>query len=174
MRARFIAIAALWITAAILSVYAALALHSSLLPIIGFLLATCGTLVLRPRLSVGILRVVPETAEDKLVESSLGFSVRMSNSSIIYREGACCITILPCGGPGKPVAFKIAPNIPLVWDASAGNVPLTGKQQQEIRHRIIRAISFLPSAQLSRKQRHALQKKSQETGVTPETPPPRE
>lgn len=159
MRSRYLAILGLWIIAGGFSIYFATALHSALLPIVSVVLAACATMLLRPQASVGTLRVVHETMEDQLVESSLGFSVRLTNAALVYREGARSLTILPFTEPGKPVAFRMAPNIPLAWDSPLGNDQISPKEQEEIRHRVDRCISFLPSAQLSWKQRHALRKK---------------
>lgn len=162
MRSDYLAILGLWIVGAGFSIYSATVLHSALLPFVSLLLAACGTGLFKPRASVGDLRVVRKTMEDQLVESSLGFSVRMTNTSLVYDEGARRITILPFTEPGKPVAFRMAPNIPLTWDAPNAVNPISPREQEEIRRRISRCISFLPSAQLSWKQRHALRKKRKE------------
>lgn len=162
MRSRYLAILGLWIVGAGFSIYSVTVLHSALLPFVSLLLAACGTALFKPRASVGDLRVVHETMEDQLVESSLGFSVRMTNTSLVYDEGAHRITILPFTEPREPVAFRMAPNIPLTWDAPNSDNPISPREQEEIRRRISRCISFLPSAQLSWKQRHALHKKRKE------------
>ena len=162
MRSRYLAILGLWIATVAFSIYSATALHSAVLPFVSLVFAACGTELFKPKPSVGTLRVVRETIEDQLVESSLGFSVRMTSASLVYREGARSVTILPFTEPGKPAAFRMASNIPLAWDAPNGSEPISPRGQQEIRHRIERCISFLPSAQLSWNQRHALRKKSKE------------
>ena len=162
MRSRYLAILGLWVVAAGFSVYSATALHSTLLPILSFILAAYLTMRFKPDASVGTLRVVRETIEDQQVESSLGFSVRMTNTSLTYQEGASKITFLPFAEPGKPIAFRMAPNIPLAWDGPNGNNPISPKEQDEIRRRLSRCVSFLPSAQLSWKQKHALRRKRKE------------
>jgi hypothetical protein len=162
MRSRYVAILGLWTVTAGFSIYSATALHSALLPIVSFVLAACGTRLFKPDALVGTLRVTHETMEDQLVESSLGFSVRMTNTSLVYRENARSITILPFTEPGKPVAFRMAPNIPLAWDRPNGDNPVSPGEQEEIRRRISRCISFLPSTQLSWEQRPALRKKKEE------------
>lgn len=171
MRSRYLAVLGLWIVAAGFSVYSATALHSVFLSIVSFVLAACGTKLFKPHSSVGTLRVVQETMEDQQVESSLGFSVRMTNTSLAYHEGAHSITILPFTQPGRPVAFRMAPNTPLAWDTPNADNPISPKEQEEIRRRISRCISFLPSAHLSWKQRHALRKKRKETREVAEKMP---
>ena len=162
MRRRYLAILGLWIVATGFSIYSATALHSALIPVISIVFAASAIKLSRSQRPVGTLRVMHETMEDQMVESSLGFSVQLTSTALVYREGARSVTILPFTEPGKPADFRMAANIPLAWDSPHGNNPISPKGQEEIRRRVDRCISFLPSAQLSWKQKHALRKKRKE------------
>ena len=138
MRARHTAIAVFWITAALVAVMFGVGKVNSQVPILCFAIALIATWVLRPVIEKGSFTIVGPNE----IKNSAGYSVKMTQSELVYREGDRQITFPSSASAAGHAMFKIDRKVPLCWDENAGG-PMGKEEQYRIRLRITRAAGFL-------------------------------
>ena len=147
MRTRYIAIAALWISAALVAVGLGVAKPHSDAPILCLGVALIGTMFLMPRVEKGSFQIVGPGE----VTNSAGYSVKITGAGLVYREGERQITLGPSGSAAGPAILKLDPATPFRWDGTDSANGIDKQGQDRIRLRITRAISFLQFTSTQRK-----------------------
>ena len=138
MRARLLTIVAAWLVAGSVAAFYGFGRRNALVPILCLVITAAATWALRPPAEKGNFTI---TGPGEIAHSA-GYSVKMTTSSLLYREDGRTITFHPSFSPSGRAIFKIDPKTPLGWDDTAeGSIDREG--QYRIRRRIARALGFL-------------------------------
>jgi hypothetical protein len=112
---------------------------TSYVPVLCFAIALVATRILRFRAEKGAFTIISPTE----IENLGGYSVKMTESQLIYREGERTISIPRSHTAAGHAVFKIDPKTPLQWDGGGAYGPIDKEGQYKIRLRISRSIGFL-------------------------------
>jgi len=128
----------IWSLTAAIAIWVLLSGRSTTIPAICSLIAVTLTFLLQPR----VKKYKFELAGQNEVRSSLGFSVCIDGSSLVYSEGPRTLTIGPESSESGVSKFRINISRVARWDPPNESIEITDKEKAEIRSRIAHALSY--------------------------------